>query len=335
MKKRSLLLLAILLISHWLISQNTISIQKLNMADPIELKMPVMMDSINLKGKKFELKDLLATSIQLPKYEFYNNMVDAMDDIFTLESPNVDYQVQFFSFQLTADRYTKGTIKITSPTLLELYVDDKKEGTKTTEEADFKSSKSLSKEISLLPNQSKTVVIKHISSSKTKKEQQLKIEVTAGKDFKGTNLSSSNDGKRRTKVQDGLEGVREKYNKTSPNGDFVLIGYRGVDNEGKVRSFTELKNIKTGNIVSLGTQIVNWMPQSNKYYYMNKRANDMQLIAVDPATRVEEILSDNIPMGSFIFAPDETFLIYFDTDKEDERKGDLKFLLSPEDRQSY
>lgn len=333
MKKKYLVLALLLSISHWLVAQNTITLQKLNATTPIEFKMPIMMDSINLKGKKFEAKDLLATEIQLPIQSDYHNMVDAMDDVILLEKPIADYQIQFLAFQLISDRYAKATIKITSPTMLELYANDKKEGTKSTEEDNFESAKSLSKEVTLLPNQSQQIIIKYLSTPKTKKESNLKVEVTAGKKFNNANLSLSYDGKRFTNVKDGLEGVRATITKTSPKGDYALISYRSVDKEGKARTFTELRNIKSGVTVNLGTQIVNWMPKSNRYYYLQKYATDLQLVSVDPSTMEETILARNIPMGSFSFSPDETFLIYYDSEKNDERKGDLKLLLSPEDRQ--
>lgn len=333
MKGKYLLLSSLLFVCHLLLAQNKITVKKLNVTEPVALEMPVMMNNTNMKGKKFELKDLLATYVELPTQSDFTNMADAIDSIVMLDKTKFDYQVQFLSFQVTSDRYTKASLKIKTPTMIELYIDGKKEGTKATTEDEMKGSKSLKKDIVLLPNQSQQIIIKHLSTPKHNAEEGINIEVKAADEYKDANLVASYNGKRRTKVQDGLVGIRATSVKTSPKGDFVLVSYRSVDKEGKVRQFTELRNVKTGKTSNYGVQVVNWMPQSNRLYYMKKQGDDLQLISADPNDLQESIMAHNIPMGNFVFSPDETFLIYFEKESNDERKGDLKLLLSPEDRQ--
>ncbi len=333
MKKKYLFLSCLLVTGFYLSAQDTISIKKLNGTEPISLQMPVMMDSTNMKGEKFDKKELLATNIKLPQQKDFTNMVDSFEKEITLEKATSENQIQFLSFQLTSDRYSKNTIKITTPNMVELYVDGKKEGTKSTTEEDMKKAKNLSKEITTMPYQAQEVIIKYLSSSKDKEDNKIKIEIFASKDFKDAKLSVSYNGKRNTKVQDGMEGVRVSYTRTSPNGQFILAGYRSVEKDGKVTSYTELLNTKTGAKTNLGSQSVSWMPKSNKYYYTRKQGNYLQLVAVDPSTMSEAVLAADIPTGGFRFSPDETFLLYSDKEENDERKGDFKLLMAPDDRQ--
>lgn len=333
MRKKCLLLSCFLAAGCYLTAQDTILIKKLNGTQPISLQMPVMMDSTNMKGEKFDLKELLATNVKLPQQKDFTNMVDSFEKEITLESATSENQIQFLSFQLSSDRYSKNSIKITTPNMIELFVDGVKEGTKSTTEKEMKGAKNLTKEITTMPYQSKQIIIKYLSSSKNKEDNKIKIEVFASKEFKETKLAVSYNGKRHTKVQDGMEGVRVTSTRISPNGQFVLLGYRSVEKDGKVTIYTELINTKTGTKTNIGTLAATWMPKSNKYYYTRKYGNDLQLVTVNPETMAETILADNISAGSFRFSPDETFLLYSEKEDNDERKGDFKLLRAPDDRQ--
>lgn len=333
MKKKHLLLSCLLLACCVVMGQDTICIKKLNGTQPIQLPMPIMLDSTNLKGEQFGLKELLATEIRLPQQKDFTNMVDSFEKEITLDRAIGENQIQFLSFQLSSDRYCKSNIKITTSNMIELYVDGVREGSKPTIEKEVKNAKSLSKEIVTMPYQAKQIVIKYLSSSKNKEDNKIKIEVFGSKDFKDAKLAVTYNGKRHTKVQDGMEGVRITSTSTSPNGQFALISYKSVEKDGKATNYTELMNLKTGVKTNLGTLAITWLPQSNRFYYTRKSGNKLQLVTVVPETMAESLLADNISEGNFIFSPNELFLLYTEKEDNDDRKGDFKLLKAPDDRQ--
>ena len=332
MNKKCFFLLLLFSLFDSLSAKDTIYVQKLNMADPVALRMPVQMDSTNLKGEKFELKDLLATNVRLPIQKDFTNMLDTFGDEIEIPKAKSDYQVRFLSFELMGDRYCKGNLLITTPNMIELYVDGKKEGVKNTTEKDAKKAKKLSKEITFLPYQKQQVTIKYLATAKDEDNTPIKIAVYASSDSLAE-FSITNNGLRRTKIQDGLDGVRVASSRISPDGQYMLIKYRMVDKTGKVSSYTELRNLKTGNNTIVNEGIKEWMPKSNKLYYVKQFVGALQLIAVNADNLTESVIADNIPKGDFVFSPDETFLIYTDKEENDDRKGDFKLLISPEDRQ--
>lgn len=325
-------LFALVVIGHHLLA-DTIYVKKLNVSSAVTLQMPVLMDSTNLKGEKFELKDLLATDIQLPKHADYIEMYDTFGDEIELPKTKVDYQVQFYSFQLTSDRYCKTNLLITTPNMIELYIDGKKEGTKATTENEAKKAKKLSKEIVLLPYQTQQIVIKYLSTAKDEDGATIKIAAYPSDSKSKASLTVTNDGKRRTKVQDDLKGARVTSTQASPNGQFMLITYRLVDKDGKAAGYSELRNTKTGTSVSLDAKIKGWMPKTNRLYYAKPFVDDLQLVSVNPEDLSESLIATNIPKGNFIFSPDESFLIYIEKEENDDRKGDFKLLKAPDDRQ--
>lgn len=314
-------------------AQDTTYVSTLNSTLPLALRMPVIMQESNMKGEKFEVKELMATDVRLPKQTDFTGKLVAMDHVFEIHPSANDFQVQFFSFQLSSDRYSKGNVQITSPNMLELYIDGKKEGTKSTTEEEAAKAKNLSKTITLMPNQAQNIVIKYFSTSKEENEGSLKVAVFPAKEDSLATLSVMHDGGRFTNIHDDLKGVRVTSTRTSPNGDFALISYRSVDNDAKNTSYTELFNLKNGQSVQIARNNPSWMPTSNQYYYTQTFGNELRLISVNPATMQETVLAENIPTGSFRFAPDESFLIYYDSEENDDRKGDFKLLKSPNDRQ--
>lgn len=133
-----------------------------------------------------------------------------------------------------------------------------------------------------------------------------------------------------------LLGKRVTNTSISPNGQYALISYRNTFGEKSV-STTELYNVSTGRQVLLDTdgskKQLSWMPVSEKMFYLLKTEDGTNLITIDPATLQETILAKNIPDEYMTFSPDEKTLFYTKQEKGEETKGDLKLLLSPEDRQ--
>ena len=75
------------------------------------------------------------------------------------------------------------------------------------------------------------------------------------------------------------------------------------------------------------------MPQSNRLYYTRKGLQGKELVTVDPVTKAETILSQNLPDGWFSIAPTEDFLIFTISEKGPEKDKDIEEILVPDDRQ--
>lgn len=334
MRTKYLFLISFLIVATNLLkAQDTIFVKTLLSTQPISLKMPVKMDETDLKGKKFEVKDLMATGVPLPKEQDLSVELTATDRVFELPKVGNGYQVRFFTFQFNSDKYSKGNIEVTSPHMMELYVNGKKETSKFTAEDEVSKAKKMSKTLTLYPNQQQNVVIKYFTTSDDKADGSLQIALFPAKQDSTALLTVSHDNKRYTNLFDDLDGVRLTKTSTSPDGQFALVGYRSADASGKGIFYTELMNLKTKQSVSIRGMNGAWMPRTNKFYYTKPYGDENRLMAVDPVTLEETILAADIPAGGFYFSPDETYLIFTDREDNETRKGDLKLLKSPNDRQ--
>ncbi len=346
MNSKSLILLFLLIISGNIFSQKKESLPQIYATPPVAVVQPFKVDSLNLKGEKFSEKDILKMLLSIPEQEAFVRPLKAdTAGYFYPEKPaEKNTIIQLFTFNVSANRYAKATLKVTTPNMMEIYVDGKLAATKATEEKTFRTDKkSVTATLTPYPQESR-VVIKMISTGKdesitTLKEDvppTFKVEIENEKNDSLTVFSLSNSGKRLVGFTDMMLGKRVTNIRISPEGQYALISYRNTFGEKGV-STAELYNIKTKSSVLIDTdgakKQLDWMPKSEKLFYVSKTDEAVNLITIDPATMQESILAKNIPDQFVQIAPNERVLFYSKQEKEDESKSDLKLLKSPEDRQ--
>ncbi|MDR1895985.1 MAG: prolyl oligopeptidase family serine peptidase [Prevotellaceae bacterium] len=329
MKGKLLLVILCIFTFAGSVAQNKINITKVRATSPVAVGNPLMIDSTNLKGEKFEAKSLLETAFIVEKQSFKEELyADTSHNIF-FRKPEKGSELRCFAFNVNADRYTKLKISITAPGMLEFYVNNKKESSKTTVEDSLKNAKKTEKEITVNPGTTEFTV-KYLSQATSKTPQEsVKIEVESKDSL--TNLTEYN-GKRFIKINDIIEGERVSGGNISPDGRFILFNYSCVAEGGNSSRYSELFDTKTGRKLSLDKSM-SWMPTSNRLYYVTQRGDNNSLISVDPETLAETAVAVNIPKDGFRIAPDEKQLIYTIKESYEDRKGDLLILKSPADRQ--
>lgn len=75
------------------------------------------------------------------------------------------------------------------------------------------------------------------------------------------------------------------------------------------------------------------MPVSNKYWFSRNVVGRTELVVVDPATGIEEVLVEDLPAGRFSIAPTEDFLIYHFQEDGPAERPEIYQIISPDDRQ--
>ncbi|MDR0823630.1 MAG: S9 family peptidase [Prevotella sp.] len=338
MKSKLFILSVCLFAATNLSAQKKQSLTQIYTTPPVTVINPLTIDSINIKGEKFSEKDLLKMSLTIPEQSAFVRPLKSDDEgFFYLEKPVENAtSLQLISFYVSADRYAKGTLKITTPNMLEIYVNDKLATSKTTKESTFRSDKKdITTAINPYPQPSR-VVIKLLASAKDEVPPTLKIEIENEKSDSLTNFYAVNTNNRFVNFTDMMLGKRVTYTGLSAGGQYALISYRNTFGEKSI-STTELYNVKTGATVLLDTdgskRQLSWMPRSEKLFYISKTDAGVDLKTIDPATLQESVLAKNIPDVGIMFSPDEKTLFYSKQEKEEENKSDLKLLKSPEDRQ--
>lgn len=334
----SLITLLFLVSSAFVFSQQKITLKKIySTGQYTDLNFPVMVDSINVKGKKFDNKQMLESSFSFPeRKDFTEEMTADISDYFMLRKTQKDARFYLLSFDLNVDRYAKTNVRITSPSMFEAYINGVKETSKTTVEDTLTSAKTIKLTFPANPG-TYNILIKYMSLATNKSPEGIKVTVEPEEENSSVNYTFGNllqQSKRNITIKDILEGTRISQATISPDGQYVLINYTTTKDDGKTSSSKELYTHKSGKKISLpSNKNMRWMPSTSKLYYTDNSSGSLNLITIDPESLNEEIIARNIPTGIFSFTPDEQTLIYTDSESPDENKKDLIILTTPESRQ--
>ena len=325
------------------INAQSVQLSELYATKPQAVTIPVKVDSTDRKDKKFTDNNLLKSRISIPVQNNFTDKYSAGPDGF-FSLPAQESYIQLFSFHVSADSYGKARVKVTSANMLEIYVNDKLISSKTTTEESQDKAKSVTADFSPYP-QTCRIVIKLLNTNNT--AASLKVDVEDA--LLGTSITdpSDNDGKklqrlsvsenpqRKIVLDDVIKGKRVSGISLSPAGRYALITY--TSNFGARSSYsTELYNTKTGRRVIIDTdnrkRQLNWMPKSDKLYYLPKEGEQTNLVTINPETLEETILATDIPDERVTFSPDENSLFYSKAEKATEKTGDVFRLHTLTDR---
>ena len=315
-------------------SPNTLSVY-----GPVKVQKPLILDSVDVKGKKYSDDNLLSTAINFPEQSKFTGVlfVDTAG-YFRPAKPTAGQVFYFVSFYVNNDRYAKAKIKVKSPDRFELYINDKKEADKKTTEDSLKNAKSADADLSGNIKGAR-ILLKYLVSEKSKAEPAFQITIEPDKKDSTAVYTFDNKGLRPVTIEDILIGKRVSGVSVSPGGKFVLINYNTTDNEGKVSYQVEVIETKQNRVIfsenSNRTQL-GWMPKSDILRYFLDTDNGRSLFTLDPLTGKTTLVASGLPKVSYIFSPEEKYLYYSKDEKMEPKspKG-LNRLVSPEDRQDY
>ncbi|NDV79056.1 prolyl oligopeptidase family serine peptidase [Dysgonomonas sp. 511] len=336
--KRHYFLFLFSIFAFGIFAQKTQTLPQIYSTPPVQITSPYLVDSVNLKGQKFTEKNLLKQAISMPEQgAFVRPLKSDTAGYFYPEKAKEGHTLQLFSFYVASDRYAKATMKIASPNMFEIYIDDKLEATKDTKEDNARSEKEVTAKLESFYPLSKRVIIKLMSSVDDKQAPQFRIKIENDATDSITNFAVSHTDKRFVNFTDMLLGKRVSGISASPSGNYILLSYRETFGE-KSQSSSELYDVLSGKRVLIDVdgskKQLQWMPASEKLFYVTTKPDGkISLVTINPATMEETVLAKNIPEGNIAFAPDERSFFYTKREKGDDKKNDLKLLQSPEDRQ--
>ena len=318
-------------------AQQKTELKQIQATSPVSIHKPLLLDSIDSKGVKFEESLLLENYVTIPAPDQFSTTIQRISDevnLFVL--PNTkkekdDLDLQLVRFQIGGTSYCKKEIKITTPGLFELFIDGKKELTKSTLDNSFEKAKEKTQSIQLMPGWTKEITLKLITKG-NESQDSIQIEIDNPAKKENIHVIADNNSKRLTTILDVMTGNKVTNSTVSPNGDYTMVTYRTTAKGGKTEFYTELIDNKTNKIKHIGAIFPSWMPKSNAYYQTVTKGDRRELIITDPATGHTEVIASDIPNGSFRFLPNESALLFTEKVEGVKRSGDLKALGSPNDR---
>lgn len=300
----------------------------------IEIRTPIMNDSINPKGEKHSVKMLLKTPVvlDLADAQMQTLTVDTAGYL-SLEKAEQNNKLYLFKTQIRAERFLKGKLKVTSPVRWEMFIDGVSKQTKDAAEDSITSASSREIAITMEPERDYEITFKLLSASEDKVAPTLKCELIKDDKFKEITCTLTPDVKQRFSLDNTVYGNRTISVAISPSGKYLLTRYWDNHSAKRSRTYCQLSDLKTGKVLLDNARDgMRWMPKSDKLYYTVTALSGNDVIALNPATLQEEVILKGIPEQGFTWSPNEDFLIYYPREEGEKETGALRRIVSPADR---
>ena len=302
--------------------------------DAVTLHTPVLADSINTEGRRYDSGNLLSTAVGLNQ-ENFNTQTMSIDTagFVTLTKTEDEHLIYVVSTQIRADRFLRGRLRVTSPVRWEAYVNGASRMRKDVAEDSLNMRSSRDIALRLEPERNSEITIKLFVHKDDKSVPTFKCEVLKDKGYEEVNVFSGHDLKKRFTLDNTVYGNRVIDVAISPSGKYLLTRYWNNYSKGRQHVYVQLSETKTGKVLIANAKDgMRWMPKSDKLYYTAPAAVGNNVILLNPATLTEEVLLSEIPAEGFTWSPTEDFLIYYPNEKGQAEQGPLKRVQTPRDR---
>jgi len=316
-------------------AQTPVKIKELKISEMIPVISPLKIDTTDVEKKSFSEKDLLKNSINEQSDNLAVITADTAGIIdLPVKNDSLKNYLQTLAFDIDADRFCKADLSVTSTDMFEIYVNDKLEKTKDTREDSLSKSKAVKVTLTLEPRRY-TVLIKRLSGKKTGAESKLKAEISPSKNDSAAIITASTNELRRISIYDIMEGKRLSPNSSiSPSGKYAVSGEYVTFSDGNGNTVLELRDLTQNKVIYRFPSGITprWMNGKDCLIYSLRGTMRNELYQLDAATLTETVIAKNVQSERVTLAHDNSFMIFSRSEEIPADKGDLKRVLSPNDR---
>ena len=278
-------------------------VKEFNLVGPFAVNAPLSVDTVNVKGEKFDEKSLLqslALTTQ-PTTTFSGQVLPSLKD---------SKSVGLLTFYLNNSDYLKGKIEVKGPKNYKVYVDNNE----------------VSGELKLAPEHH-TFAIRFLAEPSDTDS----ISVTI--DSQIANLQPQLSKAHPYMVHDLTDGKRVRGISLSADGKYVIVSFQTTARGGKSLWDYELREVKTQRVLQRLNGSKQWMPRSVAYIDEETQGDKRILYKVDPATGQRTQWAYDIPRESYDISPTEDYLIFTCTEEGPKEDENVYQVLEMDDRQ--
>ena len=300
---KKIVLWSFLAVSAAASAQVKTEIKEFNLAGPFAVSAPLSVDTVNVKGEKFDAKSLLG-SLALtaePTTTFSGCVLPSLKD---------SKSVGILSFYVNNSDYFKGKIEVKGPKNYKLFIDGQEAG------ADLK-----------LAPEHHTFAIRFLAEPNDTDS----ISVTINSQL--SNLQPQISKAHPYMVHDLTDGKRVRGASLSADGKYVIVSYQTTARGGKEQWTYELREVKGLRLIQRLNGSKRWMPRSVAYIEEETQGDKRVLYKVDPATGQRTQWAYDIPRESYSISPAEDYLIFTCTEEGPKEDENVYQVLEMDDRQ--
>ena len=134
-------------------------------------------------------------------------------------------------------------------------------------------------------------------------------------------------------VHDLTDGRRVRGASLSADGQYVCVSYQTTERGGNSRWDYELRDVKTGRVLSRPTHNMRWMPRSTAWITEEREQGQRVLYKVNPLTGERTRWAAGLPEGSYTVSPTEDYLIITATEEGPKEDAGVFEVTEMDDRQ--
>ncbi|MDD2196168.1 MAG: prolyl oligopeptidase family serine peptidase [Bacteroidales bacterium] len=327
------------------LSAQEVLVDKWLVAGKIAVLEPALSKIQNVKGDTFNAVELLKQPILnfqsvLPKANqellgtglvWKEQAVDA-DSSLHLYFASGTNSVGLIASYIQSEGFWKGSVCIESLLPFEAFIGDIKVASRYS---GLEKAEEVTKDLSLNAANHK-LLIKVFIPDTLSKEARLKVYLKPSTGFLASSISSSVNPRQTKTLKHLLEGTKLAGASISATGEMALITISEVDTKTEKSSY-QRRIIQLDNNKILATyrnsevSQLKWMPKGNKISYLY--SGSVWVYNFDTGTELEMVKGLN-DIASYTWSPTEQLVFYYVDEKPEEQKGDMRRILSMEDRQS-
>ena len=284
-------------------AQKATVVRNFNLAGPFAVSVPVCMDTVDVNGKTFDEKSLMEglSLTAEPTTVFSGQVLPSLKD---------SKSVGVLSFYVNNQDYVKGTVSVKGPKNYKLFVD----GQEATGE------------VKLAPEHH-TFAIRYLAEPND--TDSISVTINSQSSILNPQLSKQHP----YMVHDLTDGKRVRGIALSADGRYVTLSYQTTARGGNSVWSYELREVKSGKLLSRPTQNVKWMPRSVAYIEEEYQGQKRVLYKVDPLTGQRTQWAYDIPRDGYDISPSEDYLIFTCSEEGPKEDADVYEVLEMDDRQ--
>jgi len=282
-------------------------IEKFQLAGPVRLQRPVMIDSVDINGKAFDEQSLLSSPLTTDGGKTFS----AGEKL----QSSAPFSVASLSFDAQTTAYTKATLSVAGLKTSKIYVD----GTETD-----------GKDMTLEPGTHHFVI-----STLLKGSGAAKPKVTLSTDHDAALTVLQPGAKRLYTVKDVLNGTQLWGISLSHDGRYSIEGHLDTQDGGKTTTTWIVRDLDGNKIVRTSNSYLRFCPGSNDLLLDRTGDNGKrQIVRISIDNGSETVLADGLPKDdSWQMTPDGKSLILSHVTEGPKESKDIYQIVEPDDRQ--
>jgi len=277
-------------------AQQKVEVREFNIAGPYAVGQPFQADSVDVNGKKYDPLSLLAAlpwqseptgrfAIGGASGESLPPSTDGAKTAGLLPSLKDSKSVGVLTFYVNNASYVKGKIEVKGPKHYKLFIDGHEAGG----------------ELKLAPEHH-TFAIRYLAEPNDTDSIRVTLDTQLP-------VTPTTDRRHPYMVHDLTDGKRVRGLSLSADGQLVVVSYQTTERGGQSRWDYELRQTKSGRLVSRPNHQVRWMPRSSAWLEEQQENGMRTLYKVDAVTGERSRWAAGLPRGSYAVSPTEDYLV--------------------------